>query len=52
MDVRRLPMARYLGVPPAPQPVIEIRFVPDGVGVIGVGVLVDAHDADSKLGRL
>jgi hypothetical protein len=49
VDVRRLPMARYLGVPPAPQPVIEIRFVPDGLGVIGVGVLVDAHDADAEL---
>ena len=49
MDVRRLPMASYLGVPPAPQPVVEIRFVPDGVGVIGVGVLVDAHDVDSQL---
>jgi hypothetical protein len=47
--VRRLPMASYLGVPPAPQPVVEIRFVPDGVGVIGVGVLVDAHDVDSQL---
>jgi hypothetical protein len=49
VDVRRLPMASYLGVPPAPQPVVEIRFVPDGVGVIGVGVLVDAHDVDSQL---
>ena len=49
MDVRRLPMARYLGVIPYPQPVIEIRFVPDGVGVIGVGVIVDAHDADAQL---
>ena len=49
VDVRRLPMARYLGVPPAPQPVIEIRFVPDGLGVIGVGVIVDAHDADAQL---
>ena len=50
VDVRRLPMARYLGVPDAaPQPVIEIRFVPDGVGVIGVSVLVDAHDADAQL---
>ena len=49
VDVRRLPMASYLGVPPAPQPVIEIRFVPDGLGVIGVGVLVDAHDADAQL---
>ena len=43
-------MAHYLGVPDAaPQPVIEIRFVPDGVGVIGVGVIVDAHDADAQL---
>ena len=50
VDVRRLPMARYLGVPDAaPQPVIEIRFVPDGLGVIGVGVIVDAHDADAQL---
>ena len=49
MDVRRLPMARYLGVDPLPQPVIEIGFVNDGVGVIGVGVLVDAHDVDSQL---
>ena len=50
MDVRRLPMARYLGVDPLPQPVIEIGTgVNDGVGVIGVGVLVDAHDADAQL---
>ena len=32
MDVRRLPMAHYLGVPPFPQPVIEIGLV-HGVGV-------------------
>ena len=50
MDVRRLPMARYLGVDPLPQPVIEIGTgVNDGVGVIGVGVIVDAHDADAEL---
>ena len=50
MDVRRLPMARYLGVDPLPQPVIEIGTgVNDGVGVIGVGVIVDAHDADAQL---
>ena len=50
MDVRRLPMARYLGVDPLPQPVIEIGTgVNDGVGVIGVGVIVDAHNADAQL---
>ena len=43
-DVRRLPMASYLGVPPAPQPVVEI-----GLGYDGVGVTVDAHDADARL---
>ena len=50
VDVRRLPMARYLGVDPLPQPVIEIGTgVNDGVGVIGVGVIVDAHNADAQL---
>ena len=44
VDVRRLPMASYLGVPPAPQPVVEI-----GLGYDGVGVTVDAHDADARL---
>ena len=42
--MRRLPMASYLGVPPAPQPVVEI-----GLGYDGVGVTVDAHDADARL---
>ena len=48
VDVRRLPMASYLGVPPAPQPVVEIGLVHDWVSPISI-VVVFAHDADAQL---
>ena len=44
MDLRRLPMARFLGVPEAElQPVVEVGLAQNG------GVTVDAHDADAQL---
>ena len=48
VDVRRLPMASYLGVPPAPQPVVEIGLVHDWVSPISI-VVVFAHDVDAQL---
>ena len=42
MDVRRLPMASYLGVPPAPQPVVEI-------GLVHGFVVFVAHHEDAQL---
>ena len=43
VDVRRLPMASYLGVPPAPQPVVYIWPAQNG------GVVVHAQYADAQL---
>ena len=43
VDVRRLPMARYLGVPSAPQPVVYIWPAQNG------GVVVHAQYADAQL---
>ena len=42
MDVRRLPMAHYLGVPPFPQPVVEI-------GLVHGFVVFVAHHEDAQL---
>ena len=43
VDVRRLPMARYLGVPSAPRPVVYIWPAQNG------GVVVHAQYADAQL---